>query len=995
MTSSSSSEERAGPFATSDSSNSLFSSSSTFVPSGSASPFKFSSSLQQASLSSSYQPSNPSFDELSRSFGPSQVMSLTGDQLDLNSHGDFGTLDLSGFNFDTFGGFGMANGFTPTTNDSSMPSVSRSMSSTGSTGGVASGAASSMDHTSSATMAAMAAAAAAAAQGHPLGYTYASPRSNEDSPAMGFTPDLLPSFGFGGGAGGGAGHNGLNVVTDPNVLFSQAQAGNGPASAPSSFHHNHFLLSSAPSDSTTMNNQYGFGASSLGSATDLQQQYEHYPSLFSSPLSSFPFGNARNSPNESGNMSGGGAQGPVVSIGGYPPIPAADFSSSSTTAHGGGASGSASAGTWSSGPSSLSNQSSATNLSMTPYASSGSSSSSSVSANPHSIPPPPPAPAPGAGGVDAMDVTGESGNGGSGGDGGGASGKGRKSTGTSAGSPAGAGTGTSGSGAGSKVTTPSISGKRLNWGEMICQTIAHAPDGRLVIQELFERMVATFPEIREWASNKDWEARVKNRIKSTLSIKGNLFVKVPRTSTAAGKGSWWTLTPEEAEKWTPGRLANVVKRVGPGSSGGAPGGGVSGNGGGGCVGSSNSSSNGHGHAAGYPMGFPLGSPPTGPFYNSPYLHGYGGPGGSAASSMPGSRSGSISAPGSVTHSRTNSISLGGLNEAYQYQQQQMSSHQAAAHMVGVGHGPSYSHGLGSHPYLPQNAWGGGGGGGGAGSRRGSASAASGLGSAVASAGNTGASGAGGMDVSAGTTETGPDGPNLRSRRASGPAVSLGGDVGSGGGGGGGGIHHSLSMTNLSSLGGGGLPGRGGMFALSMSTSPADHNNNVFTAATGCRAGAEFGQFPFSLASKGTSASSSPSMSAMGGGTSKGMPTVGSGGGSLLWNTMAGRPGMAGRNSMGPPQSMSTSSSSQGVVGGTSVSGSATPTTTAPSANVGALAHALLCSASPQFVPTALGGADQRPQAQSAQAEAGAASRLSVAQEMMRRASQASISGATG
>ncbi|KAN0059990.1 hypothetical protein ACQY0O_007963 [Thecaphora frezii] len=140
------------------------------------------------------------------------------------------------------------------------------------------------------------------------------------------------------------------------------------------------------------------------------------------------------------------------------------------------------------------------------------------------------------------------------------------------------GTGTSTPGGNSRVAASAITGKRLNWSEMICQTIAESECGRLVIQDLFEGMCAKFPEIREWAFGKDWEARVKNRIKSTLSIKGNLFIKVPRPSSAAGKGSWWTLSAEAQEAWKTGRVANVVKNnnhsraasAGPSSIHGSP-----------------------------------------------------------------------------------------------------------------------------------------------------------------------------------------------------------------------------------------------------------------------------------------------------------------------------------------------------------------------------------------------------------------------------------------
>lgn len=109
------------------------------------------------------------------------------------------------------------------------------------------------------------------------------------------------------------------------------------------------------------------------------------------------------------------------------------------------------------------------------------------------------------------------------------------------------------------VSSASSSQKRLNWAEMICYTISESPSGRLVIQDLFEGMCVKFPEVREWALGKDWEARVKNRIKSTLSIKSNLFVKVPRPSSASGKGSWWTLSAEAQEAFRQGRIAEAVR----------------------------------------------------------------------------------------------------------------------------------------------------------------------------------------------------------------------------------------------------------------------------------------------------------------------------------------------------------------------------------------------------------------------------------------------------
>ena len=114
--------------------------------------------------------------------------------------------------------------------------------------------------------------------------------------------------------------------------------------------------------------------------------------------------------------------------------------------------------------------------------------------------------------------------------------------------------------------------KRLNWAEMICYTISESPTGKLVIRDLFEGMCHKYPDVAEWATGKDWEARVKNRIKSTLSIKGNLFVKVPRPSRAGGKGSWWTLSPEAKEAIRQGRISEAIRGTGPyaPASGGSP-----------------------------------------------------------------------------------------------------------------------------------------------------------------------------------------------------------------------------------------------------------------------------------------------------------------------------------------------------------------------------------------------------------------------------------------
>lgn len=104
--------------------------------------------------------------------------------------------------------------------------------------------------------------------------------------------------------------------------------------------------------------------------------------------------------------------------------------------------------------------------------------------------------------------------------------------------------------------------KRLNWAEMICYTIFESPDEKLVVQELFERMCHKYPEVAQWATGLKWEARVKNRIKSTLSIKGNLFIKLPKPDRPSGKGSWWALSPEAKIAIREGRITDAIKGIG-------------------------------------------------------------------------------------------------------------------------------------------------------------------------------------------------------------------------------------------------------------------------------------------------------------------------------------------------------------------------------------------------------------------------------------------------
>ena len=104
--------------------------------------------------------------------------------------------------------------------------------------------------------------------------------------------------------------------------------------------------------------------------------------------------------------------------------------------------------------------------------------------------------------------------------------------------------------------------RRFNWAEMICYTIDESPEGKLFVQDLFERMVKKYPELRDRAPEFNWEARVKNRIKSTLSTKNNLFIKLPRHDRPSGKGSWWALSPDAREALREGCISDAIKGIG-------------------------------------------------------------------------------------------------------------------------------------------------------------------------------------------------------------------------------------------------------------------------------------------------------------------------------------------------------------------------------------------------------------------------------------------------
>ena len=80
--------------------------------------------------------------------------------------------------------------------------------------------------------------------------------------------------------------------------------------------------------------------------------------------------------------------------------------------------------------------------------------------------------------------------------------------------------------------------RRFNWAEMICYTIDESPEGKLFVQDLFERMVKKYPELRDRAPEFNWEARVKNRIKSPCPRKitclSNFLDTIDRVERVAG-----------------------------------------------------------------------------------------------------------------------------------------------------------------------------------------------------------------------------------------------------------------------------------------------------------------------------------------------------------------------------------------------------------------------------------------------------------------------------